>query len=276
MTFALPQKSDTPWRVEIRGACATTIKHPYLSPDVRNIARRKPLVRPLLCSLSMANSIVSRLVSVGVVAVAAMLGLAGCSAQTGDEDPGDREVGTSADALGSSLTCNVANLGTQACQDVLKSVGLQAYATSRSEIIDRALHWVNLGVIYDGRRTHDGYRADCSGFVSMAWQYKAQPDTASFPPISTSGKYAFELDGFDDLVPGDAVNRKTRIKNREGVFVGHVMLFAGWASFDRQEMFFIHESAPGKPTELIRARRSSIQDCIPIRATNAPPPAPPA
>ena len=223
----------------------------------------------------MANTIVSSLVRVAIVAGAAMVCLSGCSTGTEDEDPGDLEVGKSADALGSSsLSCTVANLGTQACQDVLTSVGLQAYATGRTAIIERALGWVHLGIIYNSKRTHDGYRTECSGFVSMAWQYARQPDTASLPPRNTSGSYAFELDRFDDLVPGDAVNRKTRIKNKDGVVVGHVMLFAGWASFDRQEMFFIHESSPGKPTELIRARRKAIDDYIPIRATNAPPPTP--
>ncbi len=198
----------------------------------------------------------------------------GCS--QGADGETEEVASSESSALHSSLKCDVSNLGTQACRDALTSVGLQAYAAGRSEIVERGLGWLNVGVIYKGHGSYQGYRTDCSGFISMCWQYGANPGTALFPPFDKTGPYAVALGSFDDLVPGDAVNRRTRIKNREGVAVGHVMLFAGWASFDRQEMFFIHESAPGRPTALIRASRRSIGDFIPIRASNAPAPIAPA
>lgn len=198
----------------------------------------------------------------------------GCS--QGPDGETEEVASSESSALLSSLKCDVSNLGTQACRDALTSVALQAYAAGRSEIVERGLNWLHRGVIYKGTGSYQGYRTDCSGFISMCWQYTANPGTAFFPPFNKAGEYAVTLESFDDLVPGDAVNRTTRIKNREGVAVGHVMLFAGWASFDRQEMFFIHESAPGKPTALIRASRRSIGDFIPIRASNAPAPAAPA
>lgn len=38
---------------------------------------------------------------------------------------------------------------------------------ARSTIIARGQDWVNKNIPYD--KTYDGYRTDCSGFVSMAW-----------------------------------------------------------------------------------------------------------
>jgi hypothetical protein len=50
---------------------------------------------------------VSKVVSVAVVLGVSMLVLAGCSAETGDEDPGDQAVGTTADALSGLGPCPV-------------------------------------------------------------------------------------------------------------------------------------------------------------------------
>ena len=38
---------------------------------------------------------------------------------------------------------------------------------SRDSIIARGQDWVNKNIPYN--KTYDGYRTDCSGFVSMAW-----------------------------------------------------------------------------------------------------------
>jgi len=39
----------------------------------------------------------------------------------------------------------------------------------RSTIVARGQDWVDKHVPYNQGATHDGYRTDCSGFVSMAW-----------------------------------------------------------------------------------------------------------
>lgn len=41
---------------------------------------------------------------------------------------------------------------------------------SRDEIINRAQDWVNRKIPYSQTATTDGYRQDCSGYVSMAWK----------------------------------------------------------------------------------------------------------
>lgn len=55
----------------------------------------------------MASSVLSKVVSVGAVVGIAMFSLAGCSAETGDEDDGEEGVGSSADALSGLGPCPV-------------------------------------------------------------------------------------------------------------------------------------------------------------------------
>lgn len=218
--------------------------------------------------------------ALSALSLAAVLSLpsVGC-APAGVDDAVDDEAEEQTDngsvALASSMLCDVANLGAKACKDALDSVRFQAWAVGRSDILERAITWLDAGVKYNANSSYQGYRRDCSGYVSMAWQYKANPGTIYFPPFNYSGTYAFELGSLDELVPGDAVNRKTRIKNSAGNLVGHVMLFAGWASFDRQELFVLHEYATGKPAALIRIHRKELADYIAIRATTAPEPTAP-
>ena len=194
----------------------------------------------------------------------------GCAVDTQSDT---EEVSSDSDAI-SSWKCDVSSLGTDRCQAALADVRDQAGAVGRSEIIERGIGWLEDGNLYqrDGAY-HDGYRRDCSGFVSMAWQFTKNPSTALFPPF-VSGEYAVALPGFDDLVPGDAVNRTYRKP------YGHVMLFAGWASADHSELYFMHHSATGKPVSLIQMSRAQLADFTPIRSINAPDPtqgaAPPA
>jgi hypothetical protein len=206
------------------------------------------------------------------------LALTGCApaepSSAGDDETTEGVSGSS--ALGAGLRCDIKNLGSQACQDVVSSIGLQGYATGRGALLDRALAWVNAGVLYDGNASYQGWRKDCSGFVSMVWQDKGIQGTISLPPFNESGQFAYALPSFEDLVPGDAVNRKTRVKNKDGKLVGHVMLFAGWASFDHQEVFVIHEYSPGKPTAIERKSMAELADYVPIRSVKAPPVTTPA
>src|SRR5438105_14469861 len=86
-----------------------------------------------------------------------------CSAEVSDEETGD--VGdTSSDLV--SAACNRAI--------VAKASG------PRRSALDRGLRWFDEKVPYSQSRSHDGYRTDCSGFVSMAWQLGTSYTTADF------------------------------------------------------------------------------------------------
>lgn len=55
----------------------------------------------------------------------------------------------------------------------------QVGCMERSAIIARGQVWVDKNVPYSQTKTYDGYRTDCSGFVSMCWQLpKDGPSTS--------------------------------------------------------------------------------------------------
>lgn len=104
--------------------------------------------------------------------------------------------------------------------------------TTRNEILARARSWPANGVEYDqGSLYHDGYRQDCSGFVSMA---------LGIPPSENGGwggqntvtlltrGYVHEINPAD-LLPGDLVGILG--PGTAGDF-GHVVLFEKWVNLD--------------------------------------------
>jgi hypothetical protein len=84
--------------------------------------------------------------------------------------------------------------------------------STRNWILWRAQTWVTDHVAYNQKSTHDGYRQDCSGYVSFVWQLKK-------PGASPSGisSYSYKIP-FDSLKPGDALNNPS----------SHTMLFMQW------------------------------------------------
>ena len=82
---------------------------------------------------------------------------------------------------------------------------------TRSTIIARGQSWVDQHVPYNQGK-HDGYRTDCSGFVSMCWEL-ARPGLTTF----TMHTVAHNIEK-GALAPGDAMNCDSR----------HIVLFAGW------------------------------------------------
>ncbi len=87
--------------------------------------------------------------------------------------------------------------------------------TSRQWIQWRAVTWVKDGVPYDNTKYHDGYRQDCSGYVSFAWSLSKSytgDDWRSF---------ANQIN-LDSLQPGDAID------NPQKGDLGHMILFMGW------------------------------------------------
>src|SRR4029077_10301956 len=90
---------------------------------------------------------------------------------------------------------------------------LAATPDNRQGIIRRALRWVDNKVMYSqvAQPAHGGYRTDCSGLVSMAWDLPA-------PGHWTGNFYEVEHPiAWDNLVPGDALIHPDH----------HIMLFAG-------------------------------------------------
>jgi len=103
---------------------------------------------------------------------------------------------------------------------------------ARSTMTSRARDWVNAKVPYCQTCTHDGYREDCSGYVSMAWGVsKPGYTTFTLPEISHAISKA-------SLEPGDVLLCRTE----------HVVIFGGWASSDKSHYTAYEETRPGEGT----------------------------
>ncbi|MEW2161936.1 peptidoglycan-binding protein [Streptomyces sp. NPDC007084] len=166
-----------------------------------------------------------------VPALAAAHGPARPGAPANDDEP-DTPQGTKAPLHGpAGKPAATAQSGT----------ALKTPATTRAEIINRAKSWIDAGVPYSmSAYWKDGYRQDCSGFVSMAWGLPGNEWTGS-------------LDGFgvritkDQLQPGDMLLFHNPANPQKG---SHVVIFAGWTDYTHTYYAAYEQTPP-------RARKQS-------------------
>eukprot|EP01113_Clastostelium_recurvatum_P004516 TRINITY_DN119_c0_g1_i1.p1 TRINITY_DN119_c0_g1~~TRINITY_DN119_c0_g1_i1.p1 ORF type:complete len:167 (-),score=32.38 TRINITY_DN119_c0_g1_i1:129-578(-) len=106
------------------------------------------------------------------------------------------------------------------------------YAICRKDVISRAKVWVANKVPYNQGGSYQGYREDCSGYVSMAWQ-SSQPGhtTQTIPQIAHAISKA-------ELKPGDCLLNTAE----------HVVLFGGWTNSAQTEYQAYEETRPGEGT----------------------------
>lgn len=141
-----------------------------------------------------------------------------------------------------------------------------ASAITRTEVLSRAHHWIKKRVYYSQSSSYQGYRRDCSGFVSMAWKLKSSYTSSSI--VSTARRIKWSR-----LKPGDAVRRS-----------GHVEIFAGWRDRRHRRYYALEESTYGRPalravktfkSGYMALRRRGIVDDLTVRVAPPQPPAPP-
>ncbi|WP_067277916.1 peptidoglycan-binding protein [Streptomyces jeddahensis] len=95
-------------------------------------------------------------------------------------------------------------------------------ATTRTEIINRAKQWVAAKVPYSMEKFWaDGYRQDCSGFVSMVWNLGTNEWTGSL------GVYGVRISK-EQLQPGDILLFHNPADPVHG---SHVTVFGGWTDY---------------------------------------------
>ncbi|MCF3135762.1 peptidoglycan-binding protein [Streptomyces olivochromogenes] len=98
----------------------------------------------------------------------------------------------------------------------------KAPTTTRTEIINRAKTWVAAQVPYSmDSYWSDGYRQDCSGYVSMAWALQSNEWTGSLDQFGVKIKK-------DDLQPGDILLFHNPDNPEKG---SHVVIFGGWTDY---------------------------------------------
>lgn len=90
---------------------------------------------------------------------------------------------------------------------------------TREQIMERARAWTEAKVPYSrSRRWNDGYRQDCSGYISMAWGLDGSQWTGNLPD------YAERVDR-DELLPGDILLFHNAADPEKG---SHAVIFGGW------------------------------------------------
>jgi hypothetical protein len=104
---------------------------------------------------------------------------------------------------------------------------------TRSEILSRAQTWLNPPVPYSMDVYKDGYRTDCSGYVSMSWHLPSNGWTGDLDQVGVS-------EGYNDLKPGDMLLYHN---SADPVTGSHVVLFDRWTGAVGGD-FYIYEQSP--------------------------------
>ncbi|KUO13685.1 peptidoglycan-binding protein [Streptomyces sp. DSM 15324] len=108
-------------------------------------------------------------------------------------------------------------------------------ATTRAEIIRRAKEWVAAQVPYStSAYWSDGYRQDCSGFVSMAWQLPGNEWTG------TLAQYGTRISK-EELQPGDILLFHNPDDPQKG---SHVVIFGGWTDYTHTYYLAYEQTRP--------------------------------
>ncbi|MGW3911609.1 peptidoglycan-binding protein [Streptomyces sp. NPDC005070] len=106
--------------------------------------------------------------------------------------------------------------------------------TTRAAIISRARTWIDAQVPYNmDDYWRDGYRQDCSGFVSMAWNLAGNEWTGSL------GSFGVRITR-DRLQPGDILLFHNPDNPEKG---SHVVVFGGWTDYTHTQ-YVAYEQAP--------------------------------
>ncbi|MEW1866190.1 peptidoglycan-binding protein [Streptomyces sp. NPDC088194] len=109
-------------------------------------------------------------------------------------------------------------------------------ALTRAQILERAETWVSAKVPYSMTSYwKDGYRQDCSGFVSMAWGLNTNAWTGDL------ARYAVRITK-TQLRPGDVLLFDNAADPVKG---SHVVLFGGWVDDARTEYTGYEQTMPG-------------------------------
>jgi cell wall-associated NlpC family hydrolase len=125
-----------------------------------------------------------------------------------------------------------------------------ATTPEREEVLRRADSWIGpdgQGVPYSQGAYHDGWRTDCSGFVSMAWNLRtANGDKLNTNTVGLSSTHAVPISR-SDLEPGDIILNATGGPNDR-----HVVLFERWDA--DSNYYWAYEQAGGVGTVHRRIR----------------------
>jgi uncharacterized protein (TIGR03382 family) len=175
-----------------------------------------------------------------VAPVACVLLAVACAQPTGSDDA---TTGSTTSNITSGSSCSLS-----------KSTILNSVSGARRTALERGFKWFEDQVPYSQSKQHEGYRTDCSGFVSMCWEAGTPGETtASFPG---SGKVKM-LKSYDELIPGDAVDAPGH----------HTMLFVGWNDSAKSGACVIEQESTALGMQFhVRSTSSLKAEYKPMRA----------
>lgn len=188
----------------------------------------------------MATKLAQYLIAAGASIVLA----AGCSSAPADGfgAAGEGDVGTTGE-----VSDEAEQAVSIACKRSQAEIKNAVTNPARKTIVTRGFSWWNEKVSYSQSRWYEGYRTDCSGFVSMSWQLGESPTTAGF--------YAGTADchriGYDNLLPGDALVRRSN-------GAGHIVLFLGWDDAAETRACVLEQASTAEDMEFRVRTRSSL------------------
>ncbi|GGL71265.1 membrane protein [Streptomyces fumigatiscleroticus] len=111
----------------------------------------------------------------------------------------------------------------------------EAAGITRAEIIKRAKTWVAAKVPYSMKKYwSDGYRQDCSGYVSMAWHLPENEWTGSL------GQFGVRITK-EELQPGDILLFHNTTDPEKG---SHVVIFGGWTDYTHTHYTAYEQTPP--------------------------------
>ena len=106
------------------------------------------------------------------------------------------------------------------------SIGATWFTGMYEDIIGRAKTWINPSVPYSQSAYHNGYRTDCSGYASMAWNLGTSATTWTLPNYSRQISKG-------ELKAGDVLLNVNE----------HVLIFSSWAN-SGQTQYWAYEQTP--------------------------------
>jgi hypothetical protein len=113
--------------------------------------------------------------------------------------------------------------------------GSELPVVTRTKILSRAKRWLTAKVPYSMEEYWtDGYRQDCSGFVSMAWGLGSNEWTGSL------AEYGVRITR-DELLPGDMLLFHNPDNPTKG---SHVVIFGGWVDERHTEYVALEQTRP--------------------------------
>lgn len=114
-----------------------------------------------------------------------------------------------------------------------------ADAIARETVMQRSQRWVDLGVPYSQSKYFEGYRTDCSGFVSMSWGLADASGRPISPATDALPRHAVLINK-EQLRPGDMI-----VRPKTAMTSGHSVIFGGWADENLTTYWCYEQSSSG-------------------------------